>query len=360
MKKIQFIAIDEVANQALDIATLLKSSEVLKIDKEKLAQSCVSDFQQIVVVSELDMNVATLLSETFEEANHPIIVYPEQFELSNALKLLLETNISLVSVKIDSLTSVEFSKVIKALETILSDGNENEINADEDDIFSILKPHSINRLYFSQAKNAQLAIMKILNKIKYLNSADGVICQFHIKSDAPLMEISDAMDILDYKTHDEAGILFQTRENKTTNNAESIILVNNHYSFAPMIQKNIDEASTYLLKTAAIVDKFADGTINSEEGNELGEQNGIHLKDLEYLYNLAYSYPNALIKFMKELRDDEISDTTREKLIAQAVIDDYIDIDVLDELILTYKLSENGIIKNIENIQSTQQESEKI
>jgi hypothetical protein len=360
MKKIQFIAIDEVANQALDIATLLETSEVLKVDKGKLSQSCVSEYQQIVVVSKLDIDIATVLQDTLENVKYPIVIYPEQAELSDELELLLNTNIILVSVKINSLVSVELSKVVKSLESILSSGNENEITADEDDIFSILSPHSINKLYFSQAKNAQLATMRAVSQIKHLSTVNGIICQFHIKPDLSLMEISDAMDILDNKTHEEAGIIFQTRENNMDDNVELIICVSNYYSFTPLIQKNIDEASTYLLKTAEIVDRYADGSISGAEADELGEQNGIHLNDLENLYNLAYTYPRALIEFMKDIRDDEISDMNRESLIAQAVIDDYIDINILDELVLTYKLSESEIIKAVNNMRISQQVEEKI
>ena len=62
---------------------------------------------------------------------------------------------------------------------------------------------------------------------------------------------------------------------------------------------------------------------------------------------------------MKDIRDDEISDMNREALIAQAVIDDYIDINILDELVLTYKLSESEIIKAVNNMRISQQEEEK-
>ena len=112
------------------------------------------------------------------------------------------------------------------------------------------------------------------------------------------------------------------------------------------VQINIDTEPTYLLKVSEIVDRYADGTISMDEANDIAEKNAINITDLKIVHSMAYITPKNLIKLLRELRE-ELSTTQKNELIVQAVIEGNIDVEILDELILTYQLNEDEIFKKV-------------
>ena len=344
MRTLQYISLDDIAKQSLELATLSKTSQVINTSIDQLERHCVLSYQQVIVLSSIDEPTVLDLVNVLKDAVHPIVVIPEHEEMDTALRILLNTHIIVVRTKVDTLQAIALSETLQHLETFFISGAEDDLTITEDELFNLLQTHSFNRFYSAQGKTAQIAMLRVMNMVDSLESMQSALGLFRLHPDASLMDISNAIDIISNKVNPDADMMFQTRGDITLNNkTECIVVVCQYVDILPSLQKKIDLQSTYIEKSTEIVDAYANREITGEDADTIAEHNHIALKDLEFIYHMAYVEKLDLSLFIQALRLPECTDEERQEVIAEAIVQKTVNLDILNELAMTYQLSVDKI-----------------
>ena len=349
---IQVIALDKIAHQALDLAELSKFDEISKIEPKQLSSAVVSGYHQILVLSELNADVLSKITEELALMEDVIILLPNMDQESEEITQLILLGVRVIFSPLDTLLTVSLSHTLEILEIIFYGNNtEMEISTDHEDIYQVMIKGTVSEFYEESGANISTTMMSVLNTPKGFSNTCGALVLFEVAEDFPIMDIADTLNIAEDIFPKACALIFETRNTHTNLDYVKIIcMVSRYVDFKPSLQQKIHESRTYLNKVATIIDAYAEGLISGEEADLLGKRNEISIEDLGTIYEVAYENPIEIVKIMRAMKNEKLSEDKKIHMIAKAVVDTSIDNDVLEEIALTHKLSIDEIISTSKQI----------
>ena len=343
---VQVIALDIVAHQAVDLAELQHFTEVQKIERKELAARAIQEQHQILVLSDISIPILNEIYSELSEMEDPIMLLPKREQDDKAIKELILLGVRVVFAPSDTIVSFSLSQILKTLEMIFYGQNsKNEIVTDHKDIYTVLGKSTVTEFYESDGDNMSTVMMNALNTPRGFSDVTGVLALFEVSEDYPIIDVAEAMDILEELMPEECGIIFETRNTHNKNDYVKIIcMVSHHIDFTKGLQKQINNAESYLNKASVIIDAAYEGSITYEEVQYLAAKNNISIKDLDTLYTIVYVDTADTVKLMRLLRDESISIEEKEEAVALALMETSMESNFLEELALTHKLSMDNIM----------------
>ncbi len=343
---IQVIALDDTAQQALDLAELTRFDQLLKSDLETLSSKMISEYHQVIVLSQLTANTTTILANELTNNEDPIIILPDTLQETQEVKQLLLDGIRVIVTPSDTLLSISLSHTLKIIESLFyGNGTESEIDIDHKDIYEVIKRGTITELHESKGVDIPTTMMRLLNTPQGYDDAAGAIFLFALHEDRSLMEISESMDIAEDKLPKEAYILLESRNTVTDPQSVTITsLVSRYYDFEGSLQKEINESESYLGRVSVIVDAFAQGIVTGDEADLMAERNGLNTEDLSNIYSIVYTEPAETVKLIGILADEKIDTNIKVEVIADMLIDSSVNTDIVEALVSAYSLSTDEIL----------------
>jgi hypothetical protein len=343
---IQVIALDKTAHQALDLVELSKFDEMLKSDTTHLSSVAVSDYHQIFVLSELEDTTMDGLNEELFRAKEPIVLLPDILKETNNLKRLLLTGTRVIFSPSESLVSVSLSRTLKKLELMFyGNGTETEIAVDHQDIYAMLKAGTISEFYESSGSDMGTSMMRVMNVPRRFRDVVSAYVLFEMCEDFSIMEIAEAMNMVEEDLSEESDIIFATRNTTTDENYVKITcLMSHYYDFANSLQKEIRKADSYFDKVSVIVDAYAENALNEEEVEQLAHKNSLHMKDIEAIYRVAYRQPEDMVVLLRMMQDKNVDTQRKIEAIADVVVEGNVDPNVAEEIAKMQKLSIDDIL----------------
>ena len=169
----------------------------------------------------------------------PIISMPSEFEDRKRFKLAMdglesikEKSDSVIIIQNEDYKTIEdaYTQVIFGIYGILVSSRENDINIDYSDIYTIMKNKGMALVYTGEYKGENAASIAINNAIKSadfdnksMGKAMGALIHISMHSDYSLIDISEAIEIINEGVHCEAEVIFGTSTDE--NIAENYIKV---------------------------------------------------------------------------------------------------------------------------------------
>ena len=343
---IQVIALDKVAHQALELAELTRFDETVKAEPKQLASVVIGEYHQIFVLSELNDMVMREIEEELSQAEEPIVLLPRTAKESASVKKLLIIGVSVIFSSSDSLIAISLSHTLKMLELMFyENGTEMEISVDHKDIYAVMGRGTLTEFYENSGAYISNTTANMLNVPEGFSDVSGVYILYDVHEDLPIMEISEAMDILESKMPEESSIIFGTRNtHRNMKHIKITCMVSRYVDFLPSVQEKINDGETYIDKLAVIVDAFAENTISGDEANMLADRNNLDKKDLNTIYTVAYTQPVEIVNLMQIVRDDSFTRERKEEAIADVLIETKVDADILSEIAMTKGLSIDNVL----------------
>ena len=344
---IQVIALDKIAHQALDLAELTKFDETLKSEPKVFTSITIGDYHQIFVLSELDDIIMGEVEEELYQVQEPIILLPDTVRESEHLKQLLLMGVRVIFSPSDSLVSVSLSQTLKTLELMFYGNNtEMEIAVDHQDIYEVIKRGTMSEFYESSGNDALRTMMRVMNVPKRFDNITAAYVLYEVNEDFPMMDIVGSMDVLvENILPEECETIFATRNTHTNSDYVKITgIVSRYYDFVASLQKEITIAESYLDKVSVIVDAYVAEIITDEEVEILATRNSLHMKDIRAIYYVAYSQPMATVKLLQMMQDEKVDTQRKIEAIADVVMDESIDIDIVEEIAKIKNLSIDEIL----------------
>jgi hypothetical protein len=343
---IQVIALDKTAHQALDLADLSKFDEMLKSDIAHLSSVAVNDYHQIFVLSELEDTTMDGLNTELFSAKEPIVLLPDSLKETDNVKRLLLAGTRVIFSPSESLVSVSLSQTLKKLELMFyGNGTEMEIAVDHQDIYAILKAGTISEFYESSGSDMGTSMMRVMNVPRRFRDVVSAYVLFEMCEDFSIMEIAEAMNIVEEDLSEESDIIFATRNTTTDENYVKITcLMSHYYDFANALQKEIRKAESYFDKVSVIVDAYAENALNEEEVEQLAHKNSLHMKDIEAIYRVAYRQPEDMVALLRMMQNENVDTQRKIEAIADVVIYGGMDPNVAEEIAKMQKLSIDDIL----------------
>ena len=343
---IQLIALDETAQQALELASLSKFDHILKSDLEKLSSVLVEDHHHILILSQLSDKIAETVISELSNSEDPIIILPDTVWETEELKQLLLGGMRVILSPSDTLLSISLSHTLEIIQSLFyGNETENEIVLEHSDIYEMIWKSTITELHESSGTDLSTTMMRLFNLPRRLDDVVGAIILFTVHEDRSILEISEALDVAEAQLPDEAYVLFTTRNNTSDLKSGSItVLISRYYDFEQDLQKEINQSSSYFGKVSVIVDAFAGGVINGQEADLLAERNSLDTGDLKVIYTMAYEQPEETVKLIKMLADEKIESSRKIEAVADVIIDESVDLDVAEALVDTNQLPVDDIL----------------
>ena len=350
---IQVIALDSTAHQAVEISELTEFTTVEKIELKDLAATAIKEHHQILVFSELTMPILNEIEYELSQMEDPIILFPKKEPKNEEIKRLILMGARIVFAPSDTIASFALSQTLKLFEIIFYGTNSDmEIVTDHKDVYEVIGRSTISEFYESDGYNSSTVMMSTINTPRGFSDVCGALALFEVSEAFPIIEIAEAMDVMEEILPEESGILFETRNTHTKDAYIKITCMLSRYvDFKNTLQIEINNAETYLDKVSVLVDAFYEGSVDYDGLHLLAIRNNIAEKDLNLIYTVAYVTPVETVKLMRLLRDETVSDQKKEEAVAVALTGTSIDSDLVEELVLTHALSVNNIlvIKNHNN-----------
>lgn len=342
---IQVIALDTVAHQALDSAELSKFFETKKSDVTHLSSVSVSDYHQIYVLSELGDDIMDKLNNELDDTKEPIVLLPETLKETNNLKRLLLTGTRVIFSPSDSLVSISLSQTLQKLELMFyGNGGKMEISIEHQDIYSMLKAGTISEFYESSGSDMVTSMMHIMNVPRRFEDIVSGYILFEVCEDLPIMEIAEAMNIVEENIPEDSALIFATRNTITDENDIKITcLISYDYDFGNFLQKEIRKAESYFDKVSIIVDAYAENVLNEEEVEQLAHKNSLHMKDIKAIYRIVYTQPENMIALLRMMQDENVNTQRKLEAIADVVVEGNMNPNVAEEIAKMQKLSIDDI-----------------
>ena len=355
MRRVQYLALDDTAEDALASLKHIGNSECKRVSLTELASTCVLSYQQVIVMSKLDYEIAQKLVIALEHAKHPILMYPKEEQMTPAVKLLLLSNIALFPVGNNSLMRLSFSACIEGLQATLEPReSKDSITLSEEDLAAVLRPSSFHTMYVGEETTAIKTVVGAYNRPNHiLKKAQVHLCTFVIDPNSSLVEFSTALDLLSTHVDADAYLMFQTIEDRVMiNRTKMFLLSSTEVPLSEVVQAEVDSKESYLQKLVSITDNFSNGYIDADEANALATANDIVLSDLNDIYTYLYQAKDELVALMHALRKEGVEVETKEQRVAQAVFEDVINIDYLEEVAMDHKLSTDKIMERVARLET--------
>jgi hypothetical protein len=209
---LQVIAMDRVARHAVELAELTHFEEVGETLPSELAQKPVSGHRQIFVFSEVNDERVETLAQYFSQLEEFIVIVPQALETSEMIKQLVLMGARVFLASSSTVLSLSLAQVLQALEKVFyPDGREEEISVEHKDIYTVLGKGTVVDYYEEGGGSFQSIIMRTLNFPKGMYDIHGALALFEIPDEFPLIEIAEALDIMESILPEEIGIMFVTR-----------------------------------------------------------------------------------------------------------------------------------------------------
>jgi len=346
---IQIIAFGEVAQQALELAELTRFDETLKIDIDALAEKMVSGYRQILVFSALQSNEAEILLASLKETEDPVVILPESYKESEVLKFLLLGGIRIILAPSNSLMSVSLSQALRLLEALYY-GNDPELEVivEHEDIYTVISQGTVTELHESNGANLSLATFRVCNEPKGYENVEGAYVLYYIQEELPIMEIAEAMDAVESRLPEDAGLIFGTRNQNIGNERVKIVcMLSRRYDFKYGVSEQIEQKGTYMEKISVLVDAFATGEIDEHEAEYLAGKYRLDFKDVGTVYNIAYTQPETTVRLIERLHDSKTDLESKIEMLADAVYEDHVNITIAEGLVNIYGLSIESVLEAI-------------
>lgn len=311
-----------------------------------------------MVFSELDMQILNEIGYELSQMEEPIVLLPKREQNGEEVKQLILLGVRIIFAPADTIVSFSLSQTLKNLEMIFyGEDGEFEVTVEHKDLYEILCKGTVTEFYESDGHHMPTVIMTALNTPKGLSDVCGVLTLFEITEDYPIMNVAEAMDIIEELMPEESGIIFETRNTHTKSDYVKVVFMASRYvDLVNGLQKEIDYAQTHLGKVSVIVDALYEGSLTYEEAKLLAHRNSISESDVNIIYEMIYVTPAETVKLVRLLRDDGLSTEKKEEAIATALIETNIDTDLVEELIISYRLS----VDNVLSIRESKREEKKI
>jgi vacuolar-type H+-ATPase subunit F/Vma7 len=343
---IQLITLDEVAHQALELASLSKFDQILKSDLEKLSSVLVKDHHHILVLSQLTEKIAEIVTRELGNSEDPIVILPDTVQETEELKQLLLSGIRVIIAPSDTLLSISLSRILEIIQSLFyGNETESEIDLEHSDIYEVIQKGTTTELHESSGTDLSTTMMRLFNLPRRLDDVAGAIILFTVHEDRSILEISEAMDVAEAQLPEESYVLFATRNNSSDLQSGTITaLISRYYDFEQDLQKEIDQSSSYLGKASVIVDAFAQGVISGQEADLLAERNSLDTGDVKAIYTMLYEQPEETAKLIKMLADEKIDQSRKIEAVADVIVDESVNIDIAGALVDMKQLSVDDIL----------------
>jgi len=345
---IQIIALDETAHKACEIASLSRFDKISFTDSKSLSLTTLKGYRQIIVLSELNENIFADIKEELLLLENPIIIMPDNFDRLYELNLLLLMGIRVVLSPMENLTSISLSNELNRVEKCFyADESKDDVVLDHKEIYELIPKSSAIKFYENSNQNIAKATMSALNDVDGFSNVISMLVLFETYEDTAITEIADALKFVETILPHDSSILFKTRTIKANETPRVICMANLYLNFKQFIQKEVDAENTYLLKLSTIAGAYHKEFLNTQEAMSLAEENGLNSEDLSNLYTLLYTDPTAITNLIKTAKDESISKSKREDLLADIWRDTMINNSILEEIAKAHNLSAENIFETI-------------
>jgi|GEM_PF-5166563 len=359
MQPLHYFAVDDTAAKALRQVTTLRDEQRHYVPPRDLDSHAGGHPRPVIVASKLDDALSASIEKALKKARHPILLYPDDYKFDKPLKRLLKSNVILIPIENDSLMHVSLIKNIEALHTILTPSDEEEdYSLAEEDLDALFIPGALNALWIAEAANASRAVYSIVNRPRMaFKETDAVLCTFVSDPRITLHEITEAVNLLESRVHEMTHVLYQVRPAKAMRQkVRALLIVSVPVDLPYVVQQEIDQMQTYMQRLSVIAENRYDGFLSVEEAEELAFSNRIDPDDLDNFLRYFIRSKDELLKLMRSLRSPRLTTDLRQRLIAQAVIDETIEVEFLDELAHTYRLNIGDIEMLIDRLRQEKQQ----
>jgi cell division protein FtsZ len=246
---IEFIAVDtdpqEMEHKNAHIKVLIEKSS--ERNSFQSIQSLLKGADLVYILAALGGETATstapAIAQISEEAGAltiPIVTMPFTFEghqrsiaAEEGLEALKMKSSAVVVIPNDKLLAVVnkdiglqesfniindvMSRTIIGIRNILLSGNDNDININLDDLQTITRHRGLAMVGMGEGRGVQAAINALQTAMKptlsfreTIDGAMGILLHFTLHPDFPMIEIGEAMGIIESKVHEDADIIFGT------------------------------------------------------------------------------------------------------------------------------------------------------
>lgn len=346
---LQLIAVDETAQQAIELSGVQKFRERSHTTLSKLSSVMIGDHRHILVLSSLDMEISLELLKILSGSENTIVVLPDTFSDSEAVKKLILNGIRVLLSVTNSMLSLSLAQTLGTLERLFyGSESENEITLEHHDIYTVIGKGTLTEFYESEGQDVTVTMINMLNIPKSFDDVSGAVFLIALDEDMPLLEVVQALEVAHAKFPENVDLVFGTKNHSLKNQVKITAMVSRYYNFKFDLQKEIDAAESYFQKVAVIVDAYADGVLSDVEVEQMTLANALVLDDVRSAYRLIYDRPIETVKLIQLLGDENLSKQRKIEAVADVVINEDIDLNVVEALAELQHLSVDEIIFMIE------------
>ena len=344
MKRLLFVAMDDGASQAMDMASLSSRSE-----RSDWQPGRAFEASRVPVFVTTQSDDATLLAAA-SAGVRGFVLFPEPPADRRLPEKVLAGGLILVPVRVESLAAFSFSQILKSLEHLFYESSPDDFSLGSEDYFGELKPGVFNRFYFAEGKHLKEAVLRMAHRVRSQRIKEGVAYTLRVPANTALFALDEAIDVLEIAVPPDKPIHFAVRFDKDNRAPIRIAaLVATPEAATSDLQARIDAQPTYLGKLSVIIEAFAFRDIDEKEMENLCRENGLEPDDADRLYDLVYARSDETAELIRALRS-RISAGERVELIAQKLADNFIDVRILEELTNLFGLDADTILKRAEEI----------
>ncbi len=347
--KIQIVTVDESARQAVGLASLSRFDKITFGETGGLAREIVAEHRVILVVSDLTVEVVQAIASEIASLDDFMIVLPGQERDEEILKHLILMGGRVVFGPSDTISSLSLSQTLQLLERVFyGNDTENEIAADHEDLYTVMDRGTLTEFHSETGSQIETVTTRVLNMPGRLSDVCGATILFDIEEDFSILEVSEAMEIVERLLPEESSILFQTRNDKAVKEEVGVtVLLSRSIDFQKELQEQIDRSESHLEKIAIIVDAYAKGEIDGEKADHLALRNDISTRDLRSMYDLVYTAPMRTRELLRTISEKEIPPLQKEEAVADELTEDMIDTDLIEEIVRAFGLPMDEIVEII-------------
>jgi hypothetical protein len=347
MKKILFVAMDEGASKALDMAAISPKSARKDALEGRLTLTPKPGEVPVFVTTDLQRGK---LEAAAGYPGKALLVFPEPPADMKLPEKLLESRLVLIPVRLESLASFAFSQTLKSLEPLFNEYSPDDFNLGSEDYFAELKPGLFHRLFHTEGKHLKEAVLRMAHRVRSQRIKEGVAYILRVPANTALFALDEALDVLEIALPPDKPIHFAIRFDKDAKAPVRIsALVATPELATGDLQARIDAQPTYLGKLSVVIEAFAYRDIDEKEMERYCRDNGLEPDDADRLYDLVYARSDETAELIRNLRS-AIGKGEREELVAQKLAENFIDVRILEELTGLFGLDANAILARADEI----------
>ncbi len=346
MNKIQFIALDNAAAQAIEMANLGASSTMVQTKGNDLKSLASSPGVETLLVAGDAATLERLDPKTLPPASS--LLFYETETSKKSAERLMESGMVLIPVQAESLAALALSRALKEYESLLVESSSEDFSLGEESVREVFKPGAFNRLFYAEGRHLREAVLRMAHIVRSRRVSEGIAYVLHLPPDTPLFALDEALDVLEMATMPKTPVYFAIRfDEKGATRIRIAAFAVTPSGIADELQNRIDSQPTYLGKVAVIVEHFAMGKIDEKEMEKLCRDNGLDPDDADRLYDIFYVRSDETADLMRRLRESR-SESERVDAVAKALSDNFIDVKILEELAILYRLSPDAIMARVQ------------